>query len=482
MGPTASDTRSDTELVAAALDGDRGAFGAIYDRYSPTVFSVCSQMLGSRDDAEDATADVFLVAAERLGQLRDPTRLRYWLLSIARRNVYRRSSARSRVAVVAEVDTVSDALVTEDRAGASLEDADLVGAVRDAADGLDDGDRLVLELTLQGCEGADLAEVLGVAPNTASQAASRMRSRLERSIGALFVARQGRADCSDLDRLLADWDGAFSVLWRKRVARHVEKCDTCDGRARRVPAVLLQGVAGAAPAVVVPVGIRHRVVEGARLGGTTHAPWSESGFPPADAPARPWRRVAAVVGGLAVAVLALLFIIDAVGGDDDPAPGSTTTTASTVATVPSTTAVAPSVVPGGPPAAVAGTDTVPNPPSSLAPPTSVDDPRGGTPPSGGGSGGDTGGGGSGGESGGDTGGGGSGGGSDDPPSGGTGTTPPTSPPRPEPPARDPATGGSGGGGTIGPRPTRPPRFPVFPRPSVSVPTVVDPGTGGPVIP
>ena len=457
MGAARSDTRTDGDLVAAALDGDRAAFGAIYDRYSATVFGVCSQMLSNRDDAEDVTADVFLVAAERLAQLRDPSRLRYWLLSIARRNVYRRSSARSRVAVVAEVDTVTDALVTDDRSGVSLEDADLVGAVRDAAAGLDEGDRLVLELTLQGCEGADLAEVMGVAPNTASQAASRMRSRLERSLGALFVARQGRADCADLDAVLADWDGTFSVLWRKRVARHVDGCGTCEGRARRVPALLLEGLAGAAPAVVVPVGIRHRVVDGARIGGTTHAPWSESGFPPADAPARAWRRAAAIVGGLAVAVLVVLFSLAVAGGDDEPTTTSTSAPSTTVPSTTTTTAPGPtaarsSVAPFG--ATPGPVDPVPEVPTT-------------TSPIGGGSGptGDGGGGGTAPPSSGDPGSGGGG----DPSTGGTDTVPPTRPPRPEPPVTT-APPATGGGGYIGPRP---PRFTV-----PTLPAGLDPGRGG----
>jgi len=472
MATVGNDTRTDGDLVAAALDGDRAAFGAIYDRYAGTVFGVCSQMLSSRDDAEDVTADVFLVAAERLGQLRDPSRLRYWLLSIARRNVYRRSSARSRVAVVAEVDTVSDALVTEDRSGVALEDADLVGAVRDAAAGLDEGDRIVLELTLQGCEGADLAEVMGVAPNTASQAASRMRSRLERSLGALFVARQGRADCAELDAVLTDWDGAFSVLWRKRVARHVDGCATCEGRTRRVPALLLEGLAGAAPAVVVPVGIRHRVVDGARIGGTTHAPWSESGFPPADAPVRSWRRAALVLGGLAAAVLVVVFTLAVAGGDDRP----TTTSTSVPTTTTTSTSVAPTTAlpPGAPAGPAATVDSVPGAdlPAVTQMPTDgpADDPSpAGSEPGGSDPGGSEPGGGGSSPPAGDPGGG-AGGGGPGPSSGGTD---PVRPVRPAAPTttRPPATTG---GGSLVPRP---PRVPIG-----SVP-LLDPtgGGGAPVI-
>ncbi len=60
----------------------------------------------------------------------------------------------------------------------------------------------------------------------------RLRSQVERSIGALLVARTGRAECRDLDAMLGDWDGALTPLIRKRVARHVEQCETCGARKR----------------------------------------------------------------------------------------------------------------------------------------------------------------------------------------------------------------------------------------------------------
>jgi hypothetical protein len=66
------DSRSDAELVAAAVAGDRGAFAAIYDRYADRLHDFCWSLLRDRDEAADATQDAFLVAAERLDQLRDP--------------------------------------------------------------------------------------------------------------------------------------------------------------------------------------------------------------------------------------------------------------------------------------------------------------------------------------------------------------------------------------------------------------------------
>ena len=78
MDATATD---DATLVAGALAGDRDSFAAIYDRYADRVHTMCIHLLGNRDDAADVCGDVFLTAAERLGQLRDPSRLKPWLFA-----------------------------------------------------------------------------------------------------------------------------------------------------------------------------------------------------------------------------------------------------------------------------------------------------------------------------------------------------------------------------------------------------------------
>ena len=51
----------------------------------------------------------------------------------------------------------------------------------------------------------------------------------------------GRRDCPDLAGVLADWDGTFSVLVRKRVARHVDSCDICDRRKKKYAVVPMLG-------------------------------------------------------------------------------------------------------------------------------------------------------------------------------------------------------------------------------------------------
>src|SRR5216683_4508014 len=100
--------------------------------------------------------------------------------------------------------------------GTATQRAELQELVRAAIDGLNPGERDVIELSLvHELDGDELAGALGVSRNHAHALLSRARSQLERSLGALVVARTGRAACAGLNAMLAGWDGQMTVLMRK---------------------------------------------------------------------------------------------------------------------------------------------------------------------------------------------------------------------------------------------------------------------------
>ena len=70
-----------------------------------------------------------------------------------------------------------------------------------------------------------------VSTGAANTIASRLRDTIERSLGALLVARRARnsGGCEELAAILDGWDGQLNVLMRKRISRHIESC----GRLRR---------------------------------------------------------------------------------------------------------------------------------------------------------------------------------------------------------------------------------------------------------
>jgi RNA polymerase sigma factor (sigma-70 family) len=277
---------TDADLVASTLAGDRAAFAAIYDRYADRLHDFTYSVLRDRDEAADATHDTFLIAAERLGQLRDRSKLRAWLYAIARHEALRRARTLGRVRATAADDL--EVASAEPSPEATVDRAETIATVWEAAAGLSARDRALLDLHVrQGLQGQALGDAMGISAHHADVLMSRLRDQVERSIGALLVARQGRRDCPELQALLADWDGTFSPLWRKRVARHVDGCDRCSQQR----ATLLQPLAAFAAIGVVPapVALRARTLGDLGVGGagstlSTSGGWHGKGrgdgFPP----------------------------------------------------------------------------------------------------------------------------------------------------------------------------------------------------------
>jgi RNA polymerase sigma factor (sigma-70 family) len=246
----------DRDIVAAIVAGDPAGLCAAYDSYAAGLFGYCRSLLGEPADAADAVQDTFVIAAAKAGGLRNPARLRSWLYAVARNECHGRLRARARQAELDEAGEMTDDV--DDVVGFAHRD-ELRSLMLDAIRGLNAGDREVIELNLRhDLDGSDLAGVLGVPVNQAHALASRARSQLERALGALLVARTGRRDCIELDAILDSWDGKLTVLWRKRVSRHIEDCDICVERKREVlsPAMLLSVL----PLAPLPAGLRQHLM------------------------------------------------------------------------------------------------------------------------------------------------------------------------------------------------------------------------------
>ena len=312
----------DPEVVAAIVAGDPAGLAEAYDRYAMPLYSYCRSILREPADAADAVQDTFLVATAKLRDLRDPAKLRSWLYAVARNECFRRRRAEN---ALSGLEEAADMPSQTAEIGAATERAELQQLVRAAIDGLNPGEREVVELSLvHELDGDELAEALGVSRNHAHALVSRARSQLERSLGALIVARTGRAACADLNAMLAGWDGQLTVLMRKRISRHIEQCEVCGDRKRRelTSALFL----GAAPVAVLvpgfreqllrmladrsPAGLAHRLTVANRAG-----PFGPNGFPKPISPpgAAPWHHLMhhphAIMAGAATSVVAAGAIV-----------------------------------------------------------------------------------------------------------------------------------------------------------------------------
>lgn len=234
----------DSEVVASIVAGNPDGLATAYDKYAGDLYGYCQSLLHEPADAADAVQDTFVIAASKVGALRDPERLRSWLFAVARNECLHRLKARHGATPLQEAPEPAD---DGPDVGHEAERAETVALVRAAVGGLNDGERDVINQLWHGLEVSEVASVLGVSRSYAYTLFSRARDQLEASVGVLLVGRAGRRDCAALDGLLRDWDGRLTATLRKRVGRHIDKCRVCSDRKRRelTPALLYSLTPGA---------------------------------------------------------------------------------------------------------------------------------------------------------------------------------------------------------------------------------------------
>jgi RNA polymerase sigma factor (sigma-70 family) len=71
------------DLVARARDGNHDAWAEIYTYFAPGVFRFCRRAMPSREDAEDATSEVFLKVRSKLDQYDASRPFNAWLYRVA---------------------------------------------------------------------------------------------------------------------------------------------------------------------------------------------------------------------------------------------------------------------------------------------------------------------------------------------------------------------------------------------------------------
>ncbi len=86
MAPSEADESADAAesvAIARVLAGEREAFHVLLERHSAPLLATLRGALSNREDAREVLQETWLRAYANLGRLREPARLRAWLLSIA---------------------------------------------------------------------------------------------------------------------------------------------------------------------------------------------------------------------------------------------------------------------------------------------------------------------------------------------------------------------------------------------------------------
>lgn len=80
---------SDKALIDACLKGEKYAWDALIQRYVALIYSTCVRSGLTPADSEDVAQDVCVILLDHLADVRDTGKLSSWLISTAKREVWR---------------------------------------------------------------------------------------------------------------------------------------------------------------------------------------------------------------------------------------------------------------------------------------------------------------------------------------------------------------------------------------------------------
>ncbi|HJR66035.1 MAG TPA: sigma-70 family RNA polymerase sigma factor [Gemmatimonadaceae bacterium] len=186
----------DDALLTRVANGDEHALGALYDRWSPLVFSLCVHILGDDDEAEEAVEETFWQAWRQAARY-DTSRgaVSTWLTTIARSRALDRLRASRRRKEDAMTDlsqakrmAVETTARGEDDPARGAEVAERRVLVRQALRALPAEQREVLELAyFRGLSQTEIAERTGQPLGTIK---TRVRLAMEKLRDRLGILRE----------------------------------------------------------------------------------------------------------------------------------------------------------------------------------------------------------------------------------------------------------------------------------------------------
>ncbi len=175
VAPSTAIGRSDVELAA---EGDEVAFARLVAAHHADMARVAYMITGDGALAQDAVQSAWMIAWGKLGSIRDPLRVRPWLLAITV-NEARQIVRRQRRVQVVEIDPQQPASQQTDPA-IGIARIDLVRAMGH----LSTDDRALLALRyVAGLDAAELGALTGRSASGTRARLSRLTARLRGELG-----------------------------------------------------------------------------------------------------------------------------------------------------------------------------------------------------------------------------------------------------------------------------------------------------------
>jgi RNA polymerase sigma factor (sigma-70 family) len=176
IGSVIAEPNTQRSMVEHAIAGDEVAFARIVATHHEDMARIAYFVCGDLDIAEEAEQSAWAVAYRRLKDLRDPDRLRPWLMAVAANEA--RQIARSR-----RRRTVRELAVTDPARPRDVDHAARIDLAA-ALGRLDPKDRAIVGMRfVGGFESAEIGQAMGMTASGVRVRLHRLLERLRKDLG-----------------------------------------------------------------------------------------------------------------------------------------------------------------------------------------------------------------------------------------------------------------------------------------------------------
>ncbi|HTP51123.1 MAG TPA: sigma-70 family RNA polymerase sigma factor [Anaeromyxobacteraceae bacterium] len=234
-------TRTDSELLQAAQNGNRMAINELLERHQARVYRFGMRMCGAEEDAKDILQETLLAAARSVQGFRGASSVATWRYAIARSFCIKKHRTSKFAPQVESLDDANGRVMEVADGGRGPEDVvsglQVQSALSSAIQSLDPMYREVLVLRdVEGLSAAEVGEVMGLTEEAVKSRLHRARLAVRERMSPLLgvqepASRPAGSPCPDVVALFSKrLEGEISADVCQELEEHLRHCRRCASR------------------------------------------------------------------------------------------------------------------------------------------------------------------------------------------------------------------------------------------------------------
>ncbi|MBS1920710.1 MAG: RNA polymerase sigma factor [Bacteroidetes bacterium] len=181
---------SDNEIIGKVLRGDQQAYAGLVERYQNYVFTLAMRFTKNREDAEEASQDIFIKAYRSLADFRGASKFSTWLYTIVNTTCITFLRKRKLETYSLDHEKIFEMADSKDSGFRAnlVEQKSRTNMVNEAITLLGHDDAEIITLFYKAEQSLEeIGKILGLDPKTAKVRLHRARQRLKEKMETYFA-------------------------------------------------------------------------------------------------------------------------------------------------------------------------------------------------------------------------------------------------------------------------------------------------------